>query len=379
MPNQDSYPCDCTPSNPTIQQCVEHFYETLPAHVVAQGVSVGVVDGSQGGSPVVTKCYSGYADASTQSPIAENTVFEIGSVSKTFTTTMLASAVELNLMDLDATAQSYYDQFGVAVTLPVYGSGAEEVEMTLLDLADFTSGLPDKSPTNIVQGTYNQYTVDMMYDYLNDLAQQGLSVAPGTQYKYVNTNFGMIADLVMREMNIADYEALVEQLISLLGLDMPNTGVITSNSPSIAHLAQGYQMDGTADSNYALSSWPALLGGGGIYSTIDDMLQWLQFNMGLIQTQYANLLALTHKVWFSESAESSEGLGWFIQELEGGGTRIDKNGGTNNFHAYLGFYPESTIGVVVLCNSAMPAAAFGNSGSPVDNLGKAILRVLNRA
>src|SRR4029078_4006477 len=129
----------------------------------------------------------------------------------------------------------------------------------------------------------------------------------------------------------------------------------------ISNLAQGYQFNGDIETNYALSTWPALLGAGGIYSTIDDMLQWLQFNMGLTgSSSYIALLPTLQQIWFPSGKESGEGLGWFIRHLTiplppFRGIKvplIDKDGGTYGFHSWIGFLQGSTLGAVVLCNGA---------------------------
>jgi len=338
------------------------------------GLSVGAITGvDSSGNPIVTTAYSGYANVEEQTPIAADTIFEIGSVTKTFTTTMLAAAVNAGTMALDGSAQTYYDQYEPSVTLPVYTDPSTQTQypMTLLDLADYTSGIPDKSPTNTTGP--NKYPFPAMHDYLTNDFPKGLPVRPGTAFKYVNTNFGIIAELVMLVNGYADYDDALQALIASAELAMPDTGVITSNTPSIPNLAQGYRSNGDVERDYALPTWPALRGAGGIYSSLGDMLYWLQFNMGLTDSPYNDLLPITQQVRFPAGSTKGEGLGWFVG-TPNGMTTISKDGGTSGFHSWIGFTPDSTTGVVVLCNTSLPG---GSTPSPVDALGLAILEALN--
>lgn len=143
----------CPPSSQSsvIQQQIETFIDNLPPGVVVSGLSIGAITGvDDSGDPIITTVYRGYANVEGEIPIMEDTLFEIGSMSKTFTTTMLAAAVNAGTMALEEDAQTYYDQYEPAVILPVYTDPSTQTQypMTLLDLADYTSGIPDKSPTN---------------------------------------------------------------------------------------------------------------------------------------------------------------------------------------------------------------------------------------
>ncbi|HKQ99193.1 MAG TPA: serine hydrolase domain-containing protein [Pyrinomonadaceae bacterium] len=382
MPAEQPAPsCTCFPEDSVVQAEIESFYQNLPDGEVASGVSVGVVNGvDSSGDPVITRCYSGYANVKEKRAIKEDTVFEIGSTTKTFTATMLAAAVNDGKTTLDCSAQLVYQQNDKpSVVLPTYTDPITgfPYEMTMLDLADYTSGISDKSPTN-TKGP-NEYKYSMMHEYLKDLGS--LSVQPGTEFNYVNTNFGIIAELMMLMGKFSDYKETLKDLKEKAGLTMNHTGVIESNDPTHHpehHLAKGYKYNGDEQKNYALPTWPALQGAGAIYSTVDDMLEWLQFNMGLTESPYNVLLPMLQEVRFPAGKARGEGLGWFISDLKGTKLKlIHKNGGTAGFHSWIGFLPDSTIGAVVLCNTAMPGSLpINNGSSPVDNLGLAILKAL---
>ena len=376
MSGQQPPPTACSPADPLLQAQVEGFYRGLAAGMSVSGLSVGVVRApASPGEPIaVTRCLSGYADVAEERPIVEDTVFEIGSTTKTFTTTMLAAAVSDGRMDLAATVQSRYDDAGASVRVPVYvdPATADPFPMTMVDLANYTSGIPDKSPTNL-KGP-NEYSLPMMHEYLAGLI---LPVKPGTQYRYVNTNFAMIAELLMLMEGFSEYDEALQALIARAGLAMGSTGVIESNTPAVPNLAQGYRLNGDIQTNYAMRSWPALQGAGGIYSTLDDMLQWLQFNMALTESPLNGLLPMLQKVSFSRGPSKGQGLGWFVSLLQGTDlVLIDKNGDTGAFHSWIGFLPEAGVGTVLLCNTSMSAWPEGAGPSPVDALGPAILKAV---
>lgn len=201
-----------------------------------------------------------------------------------------------------------------------------------------------------------------MNSYLNNLAS--LQATPGDSFKYVNTNFAILAQMLMISRGASTYDEMLATLFERASLNMPNTGTIPSNHPSIDHLAQGYLKNGRLQPNFALPTWPAFLGAGGIYSTIGDMLVWLQFNLNQLQSPYNGLLTMIQEIRFIIGTGRATSLGWFAKDVSGT-TRFDKNGGTGGFHSYIGFWPGPKIGVVVLCNSAL--------GSPVDALGHHIL------
>jgi CubicO group peptidase (beta-lactamase class C family) len=365
-----------TPEGKRVRQQIDDFFKHLPQGTVAHGLAVGVLGWPQGGPPVEYRYCVGKADVEQGTLVTPDTVFEIGSMTKSFTTTMLAAQVQAGNMSLGDTAQSYYDLYESSVTLPVYTdpSTGEVVPMTLLDLADFTSGIAAKGPSNV--GAPNAYTFDLLHAYLENDFPDGLPSQPGTEFVYVNTNFGIIAELLMLAGGYASYADLLQaELITAGQLAMPSTGVVTSNTPSIPNLAQGYNADGTVQPNFALNSWPALQGAGAIYSTLDDTLEWLRFNMGQTCSPLNDVLSMTQQQWFPQGGSGGgEGLGWFVNPMDGA-TVISKDGGTSGFHSWIGFTSDSSWGVVVLCNGQLRTGAPGG-GSPVDALGRAILRTL---
>jgi CubicO group peptidase (beta-lactamase class C family) len=104
-----------------------------------------------------------------------------------------------------------------------------------------------------------------------------------------------------------------------------------------------------------LRSWPALDGAGALRSTLDDMLKYLAFHMGLIETPLRTLLPLIETPYFGpvKAPGSAVGLAWQMHPLRRSSplTVVAKNGGTAGFHSFVAFVKETGTGVVVLSNS----------------------------
>lgn len=166
---------------------------------------------------------------------------------------MLARAVTDGIVDLDEFAQTYYNEYRPAVNLPVYSDPqtGEEFQMTMLNLADYTSGIPHKSPTNTTGP--NEYSFGDMHTYLGN---GRLLDKPGTVYKYVNTNFAIIAELLILIGGFDTYENAFQNMIGDAGFKMAHSGVIRSNNPTVANLAQGYHSNGNV-ADFAMTTWPA--------------------------------------------------------------------------------------------------------------------------
>ncbi len=283
-----------------------------------------------------------------------STVFEIGSVTKTFTAALFALFVQRGLVRFDDPLQQYVP---VWVTVPSYNGQP----ITLIDLATHTSGLPKSPPLRGIQ----HLTDEMMYRYLNDYH---LTRPPGTQYEYSNTGFALLAHALTRVAGVA-YEPLIEREISAK-LGMADTR-ITLTRDEERRFAQGYNARGwPAPVN--LRSWPAFIGAGALRSTPNDMMRYLRFNLGILQTDLNGLLPLLQKKWhMAMRPGTGVGLAWQMAPLQPGSDRtmLAKNGGTAGFHSHIACVKETQTGVVMLANTAVKGS--------VDRAAVRILRVLN--
>jgi D-alanyl-D-alanine-carboxypeptidase/D-alanyl-D-alanine-endopeptidase len=302
---------------------------------VNQGLNVGIVVG------IVTSCgkeiYSyGYTDLSACQPVDENTVFEIGSIGKTFTALLLADMVEHHELSFDDPIERYLPD---KVTAPTYDGRS----IQLIDLATHTSGLPSLPDNFAPADEYNpyaDYTLEQMYIALS---QTILKRPIGIAYEYSNFGMGLLGQILALHSSMS-YEELVRSRITDV-LGMADTRI--SFTPEMQnHLATGYR-DGE---QMPLWDIPALAGAGALRSTVSDLLIYLEANMGLIDSPLYGAMQTTQELRFPVSASMMVGLAWHIR-IEGDLQIIEHHGATGGYWGYAGFVRDKQIGVVILTNT----------------------------
>ena len=298
------------------------------------GLAVGIV--SEKGSQTVSY---GKLSRGSDREIDGDTVFEIGSITKVFTSILLADMVEHGEVSLNDPIAKFLPK---SVRVPT----KDGKEITLLDLSTHTSGLP-RLPTNLApkdpRNPYADYTVEQLYDFLSKYT---LTREIGSKYEYSNVGVGLLGHLLALKAG-SNYEALVQTRICQ-PLQMASTSIILSPSQQ-ARLATGYDAAGEPAMNW---NSPTLAAAGMLRSTAKDMSRFLAANMGLIQSNLLAAMQTTHKVERETGqADLQIALGWHVWKKFG--TEIVwHNGGTAGYHSFIGFVPTKRKGVVVLSNSA---------------------------
>ncbi len=272
-----------------------------------------------------------------QPPLDGNSVFEIGSISKVFTSTVLAELVQEGAVSLDDPAQKYVP---ASVRLPARGGK----QITLGNLSEQNSGLP-RMPTNFhpkdPANPYADYTVQQMYDFL---AGYTLPRDPGAQFEYSNLGVGLLGNTLATATR-ESYEALErERVWGPLG--MTNTA-ITLTPWMKQHLALGHDESGQVVSNWDL---PALAGAGAIRSNVVDMLKFADANLHPERGKLQRAMAFAHQPRASAGGPTMIGLNWLIVH-PGVDTIVWHNGGTGGYRTFIGLEPSKQIAIVVLTNS----------------------------
>jgi beta-lactamase class C len=294
------------------------------------GVAVAIVNGNS------ERIYTyGLADKKRNAKVTENTLFEIASITKVFTTTALALNVLQGKMGLEDPISKY---------IPGLDSPSSAIsKVTLLDLATHTSSLPR------VGGSWKEGGLQKIISFLQHW-QPNFPI--GTRYEYSNLGFGLLG-YALETIEKRSYEEIIgEDILKPLGMHMTFTQVPESR---LSLYAQGYNQKG----NEAPRRIPGyLLGSGALRSTVKDMLKFLKANMG-INTPESLLKAmqLTQQPFYTVRKHFIMGLGWQRFDFEGT-LVINKNGGLTGFTSYIGWIPEKKIGVVILTNKgkARPTA-----------------------
>jgi serine-type D-Ala-D-Ala carboxypeptidase/endopeptidase len=329
------------PPPPDVEPLVAELLVRPPSRHV--GVVVGVLRGQ--GTWVMG---SGTAGPDGPAPPAADTIFEIGSVAKVFTATLLAAMADEGLVALDDPVQRYLPP---GVELPVRGR-----PITLCDLATHTAGLP-RLPHGFfvrsVRHRHNPYDWFTVEDLYAGLPATRLGREPGGRPRYSNLGYGLLGHVLALRAGCG-YDQLVEERIcGPLGLADTRVSVPASARD---RFAEGHNRRGRPVPHWDL---PALAGAGALRSTVADLLAFLRLQLGEGDPALARAAAFTHGSRLRRRG-AAIGLGWTRWPLLGTEHELlFHNGGTGGFRSFTGFVPATHTAVVALSNSARSVDALG--------------------
>lgn len=314
----------------------------------SEGISIVVGVITPNGTSV-----SGYGNISKADSTKVNgdTIFHIGSVTKLFTTALLADMVKRGIVNFDDPIEKYLPS---NVTVPSYNGH----KITLEDLATHYSGLPE-FPTGWIKN--HSYTTQQVYDFISN---SSLMSEPGTRFHYSNFGAGILGHALSLKAGVP-YEQLVrDRILNVLGMN--STGIAmnsTQTTPLPDHLQSRSAKGHIAGREVNLEFIPETLqSAGAMYSTTYDLLKYLSANMELIHTTINDALQDTHLIRHHEftTGNSSvthglmvvyDGLTWqIITNLGGEDTIVALAAGTYGYSSFIAFNPTKHIGLVVLCS-----------------------------
>jgi D-alanyl-D-alanine-carboxypeptidase/D-alanyl-D-alanine-endopeptidase len=292
----------------------------------AVGIAVGIV--VRDGSRVVAHGRLAMGDARA---VDGDTIFEIGSVSKIFTSLLLADMVNRKEVALGDAAAKYLPAH---VKMPERGGKS----ITLLDLSTHTSGLP-ALPGNQKLGSDAVYAVNDLYEFLSGYM---LPRDPGSEFEYSNLGAGLLGHLLANRAG-TDYESLVRSRI-VEPLNMASTGITPSLSMK-ERMATGHNAMLTPVANLELAT---LAGAGALRSSGNDMVTFLGAFLGYRESSLAP--AMKAMLEFRRLAGQAKiGLAWLVCATDGREI-VWHNGATAGFRSFVGFDPIERAGVVALSN-----------------------------
>ena len=290
--------------------------------------------------------YYGETEAGNKRLPDENTLFEIGSISKTFTATLLAYLVKTEQVGIDDPITNY---------LPDSVAANPDLQrITLKHLANHTSGLP-RMPSNIDATSaahpldpYKDYTKDHLYDFLKSYKAD---IPPDSAYEYSNLGYGLLGDILSTRYGKPYNEMVQEIICHPLGLG--NTTEYPS--PDSQYVAKVYNEKGQET---PLWTFDAFAAHGSLKSTVHDLLAYAKAHFKLPETDLEHALARTRQFTYFNPPDTDIGLAWHMN-LVGDELVYWHNGGTFGSSSYMALTPDRKIAIVVLSNTAESVDAVG--------------------
>jgi CubicO group peptidase (beta-lactamase class C family) len=324
----------------------------------AVGLAVGVVrDGS-----LEFFHGHGFADIASNSPITEDTVFRIGSITKTFTAIAVMQLWEQGLVDLDAPANDYLRAYQL---IPAKASFRPA---TVRQLLTHTAGIPEVvHAADLLHPGWGPFDarpavhsvrVGAPLPSLAAYYRGGLRlvVEPGSAFAYSNHGFATLGQIVEDVSGVPLERYLRERIFEPLG--MADTDLV--RSPLVAsRLATGYVLGPRGANAVADRDWVGA-GGGGIYSTTRDLARYLAALLGGGANEHgsvlepATLATMFEPHYQPDPRVPGMGLGFFRSDA-GGHRVVGHEGILPGFNSALSLAPDDGIGVIALTNGSSGA------------------------
>jgi CubicO group peptidase (beta-lactamase class C family) len=266
-----------------------------------------------------------------------NSVFEIASITKVFTATVLAELVKEGRVSLDDPIEKFLPK---SVRVP----SRDGKPITLGNLSEHNSGLPDMpddfSPKDS-SNPFADYAADQLYAFLSHYT---LPRDPGSQYEYSNLGVGLLGH-VLTLITGRSYEDMERERV-WKPLGMSHTGVAFTPWMK-AHLALGHDAQGAVTANWDAD---ALAGAGAIRSTTVDMLKFAAANLHPERGRVEQAMAFAQQER-ANAGSNRIGLTWMSKHLAGD-TVVWHSGGSGGYGTFIGLSPSRHIAVVVMTNSS---------------------------
>jgi CubicO group peptidase (beta-lactamase class C family) len=300
------------------------------------GIAIAVIKGRD---TVAMKAW-GYADLENDVAATPQHIFEIGSITKQFTSAAIMQFVEKGRLSLDDTLGALLPNMPVAWRT-----------VTLRQLLNHTSGIP--SYTDIGPRWQRRWRDDMVPDSLVALtAGDTMTFAPGTRYRYNNTGYVLLG-MILDKLTGQPYPKYVEtQFFKPLGL--ASTSYCFPQT-LIKRRARGYDRQGRTYRNAEYLSMTQPYSAGALCSTVGDLVAWTRALHGGKVVSAASFKAMTSPT--GAAAASRYGFGLSHDTSLAGHPRIAHGGGIHGFISSLAHYPSDSLTVVVLINT--PPAPIG--------------------
>ena len=336
-------------TTPTDERIREILVKRIDEEKRAVGMAAVVVQGEQ--VRIVTAGHTALDKATAVTP---DTLFEIGSITKTFTALLLADMVNRGEVKLDDPVEKYLPQGLRGLKLRDH-TGAP---IRLVDLATHRSGLP-RLPDNMPYGTradpYADYREQELLQYLK--RREELTASDGgkatrkrdERYEYSNLGFGLLGYVLGRAAGSSYPDLLQKRVLTPLGLTASWLDVPRSEEARYSH---GHYIDGDTLKRARYWRFNVLAGAGALVVSARDIGRYAQAARGAIDTPLRDAFKLAQRKYGDGMAPMNpQGLAWLLAPLNGR-TVFNHGGMTGGFTSSLWVDPERKAAIVVLSNAA---------------------------
>ncbi len=297
------------------------------------GAAVMIIEN---GKAVFKKAY-GLADLEEKTRITTKTNFRLASVTKQFTAMCIMQLAQSGRLGYEDNLQQIFPEF------PAYGRNVK-----IRHLLQHTSGLvayEDLIPDTATVQVLDQDVLKMM------MTQDSTYFPPGSQYRYSNSGYAVLARVIEKLSGQAFAQFLQENIFKPLG--MKNTVAYEKSISTVKNRALGYRQEGGQFVFSDQSVTSAVLGDGGIYSSLEDLFKWDQalYTEKLVKNEF---LATAFAPGILRNGKALDyGFGWRLDQF-GGHRRVSHTGSTSGFRNVIQRYPDDNFTVIILTNRAEP-------------------------
>ncbi len=326
------------------------FVATTAAEFGIPGVAVGVwADGRE------TYACHGVTSADNPLPIDRDTLFVLGSVTKTYTATSLLRLVDDGKVDLAAPVRRYVPELRLA-------DEPAAAEMTVLNLLNHTSGLGVGVITDTGEGD------DALATYVSKLVELELVASPGTRASYSQAGYNLAGRIIEKVTGLTYERAVASLVLEPLGL---SHSFYARDDVMTRRFAVGHNPDEAGNPAVARlwRRWRGDNPGGGLASSVSDQLRWVRFHLGAGRAADGRPVlpaAVLHRMKQPTVALRGSTLGdaigicWFLRDVDGVRT-VGHGGSANGQFAELLTVPDRNFGVVSLANAGPNGIRFNKA------------------
>jgi CubicO group peptidase (beta-lactamase class C family) len=326
--------CQSKHSGSTMQ--LDHLFDSL----FKKDEPGGAVLIAKEGDIIYSKGF-GIADTRTKEPITTHTLFNVGSITKTFVAFGILQLAKENKLSLNDALYKYFPDFKDSVIAK---------KIRLYNLLTHTSGLPDLR--KVSEDSVFFLTAKDEENWAPIKQADSLEFEPGERFQYSNPAFNALALIIEKVSGMKWQDYIHKEIMDPAGM---KTSVITDGSFPESGVSHGYVYDGKNyfERDYGEEPTFAASGNGGVWSSVDELWKYEQaireykfLDSGWTQKSRT----VYNQPNWKDSIPSQLGLSWFVTDFEGQRI-IGHTGSQGGFRADYVWLPEKKIFYVILCNT----------------------------